>query len=88
MEARWNRVGSYPLFSYFNGKGNELKLHFFEGTGGMLVAFTNPSAELVKICGDYCAKEMAANGRDIKDTAEGIERLGRQPAPGRQGAGK
>lgn len=66
MESRWNRIGNYPLMSYFNGKGNELTLQFFDGVGGMLVAFSNPSDALVNVCGPYCGNEMAANGKDIK----------------------
>ena len=66
MESRWNKVGSYPCMSYFNGNGNELKLQFFEHTGEMFIMFSNPSEELAKDCGHYCGKEMAANGRDIK----------------------
>lgn len=65
MESRWNKLGSFPLVSYINDKGNELKLRFYEGTGKMLVIFSNPSEELVRICNAHCEKEMAPNGKDI-----------------------
>lgn len=67
MQSQWKKVGSYPYTMYFNGSDNQLTLQFFENTGEMFIMFSKPSEELAKALDRDSCKEMAANGKDIKN---------------------